>query len=120
MALLALKPKIAKYKTAKYSFEFSYTIKNKWTHIQSMLVYYRQKPTFELWSFFQRRRNHILKGATIKGKNMLPIGGIFFHFKVARMMKVNNLKGHFIEKPSNLDAAKIKCFTIFYVATQSS
>ena len=51
---------------------------------------------------------------------MLPIGGIFFHFKVAHMMKENNFSGHLIEKPSNFNAAKIKCFTIFYVATQSS
>ena len=34
---------------------------------------------------FQRRGNHILKEATIEGKNMFPIGNIFFPLKVARM-----------------------------------
>ena len=32
---------------------------------------------------FKRRGNNVLKGATIKGKNMLPIGSIFFPLKVA-------------------------------------
>ena len=32
---------------------------------------------------FQHSGNHDLKGATIKGKNMLPIGSIFFPLKVA-------------------------------------
>ena len=42
----------------------------------------------------QRRGNHFLKGATIKGKNMLPIGSIFFHLKVAPMRIEKSFKGH--------------------------
>ena len=42
---------------------------------------------------FQRRGNVILKGTTIKGKNMLP-GSIFFPLKVALMRIENNFKGH--------------------------
>ena len=38
--------------------------------------------------------NHILKGATIKGKNMLPIGSIFFPLKIAPMRIDDNIKGH--------------------------
>ena len=34
---------------------------------------YCLKPTFECLSLFQRRSHCVLKGATIKGKNMLPI-----------------------------------------------
>ena len=34
---------------------------------------------------FQRRENHVLKGATVKGKNMLPIGSILYPLKVAPM-----------------------------------
>ena len=33
------------------------------------------------------------KGAIIKGKNMLPIGSIFFPLKVAPMRKENNFEG---------------------------
>ena len=32
---------------------------------------------------FQHRGNNVLKGATVKGKNMLPIGSIFSPLKVA-------------------------------------
>ena len=39
---------------------------------------------------FQRRGNHLLKGNTIKGKNMLPIGSILFPLKVAPMRIDNN------------------------------
>ena len=42
---------------------------------------------------FQGRGNNILKGATIKGKNMLPIGSIFLPLKVVHMRIVNDLKG---------------------------
>ena len=41
---------------------------------------------------FQRRGNHILKGTTIKGKNMQ--GSIFFLLKVVRIRIENNFKGH--------------------------
>ena len=34
------------------------------------------------------------KGATIKGKNMLRIGSIFFPLKVAPMRIENNFKGY--------------------------
>ena len=43
---------------------------------------------------FQPRRKHILKGASIKGKNMLPMGSIFFPLIVAPMRMDNNFKGH--------------------------
>ena len=39
---------------------------------------------------FQPRENHVLKVATIQGKNMLPIGSIFFPLKVAPMRMDNN------------------------------
>ena len=42
---------------------------------------------------FPRRENHVLKEATIKGNNMLPIGSIFFPFRVASMIIENNFKG---------------------------
>ena len=43
---------------------------------------------------FQRRGNLVLKGATIKGKNMLPIGSIFFPLRVTliRIEKLEDLK----------------------------
>ena len=43
---------------------------------------------------FQGGGNHILKGATIKGNNMLPIGSKFFPLKVAHIRIDNNFKGH--------------------------
>ena len=46
----------------------------------------------------QGRENQFLKGATIKGKNMLPMGRIFFPLKVASMRKENNFKGNKNEK----------------------
>ena len=55
-----------------------------------MLVYASAKSTFERYGIF----NHLLKGATIKGKNMLPIGSIFFSLKVAHMRIGDKLKGH--------------------------
>ena len=83
MALFAVKTKSPKYETAKNIFEFSYTLSNKWTNTNSMLVSVSSKTTFERQSMFQRSENDVLKGATIKGKNMLPIGSIFFPLKVA-------------------------------------
>ena len=65
------------------------------THL-SMLYLDHQKSTFEQKSMFQRRGNHHLKGATIKGKNMLPIGSRFFPLKVAPMRIDTNFKGHSI------------------------
>ena len=44
---------------------------------------------------FHRRGNHVLKGATIKRKNMLLIGSIFRPLKVAHMMievSLNDIK----------------------------
>ena len=43
---------------------------------------------------FQRRENHALKGATINGKNMLPIRSIFFPLKVTPIRIDNNFIGH--------------------------
>ena len=40
---------------------------------------------FEWLSMCQSNGNHVLKGATIKGKNLLPMGSIFFPLKVAPM-----------------------------------
>ena len=75
---------------------------------------------------FQCRGNygHVLKGATIKGKNMLPIGSIFFPLKVAPMrIVIITLKDiefrielklcQYVSllKSPNFDATNIKCFT---------
>ena len=46
-----------------------------------------------MWSMFQHRGNHILKGATSKGKNMLPKGSIFFPLKVAPVRTEKTLNG---------------------------
>ena len=56
-----------------------------------MLVSISSKSIFERESMFQRRGHHILKGTTIKGKNMPPTGGIFFPLKVALIRIDNNL-----------------------------
>ena len=42
----------------------------------------------------QRRGNCVLKGATIKGKNMLTIGIIFLPLKITHIRIDNNFKGH--------------------------
>ena len=57
-------------------------------------------PAFEQKSnsIFQRQGNHVFKGATIEGKNMLPIGSIFFPLRVAPVRIENNFKGPSIEK----------------------
>ena len=61
---------------------WSSVTKYKWTQALIMLVYtsvsVSSNPFFERLSMFQRSRNHLLKGATIKGKNMLPIGAYSF------------------------------------------
>ena len=91
-----------KYETAKYSFEFSYTISNKWTHILSKLASVSSK-TY-IWTVeFHRRGNHVYY--------MLPIGSIFFPLKVARMRLVNNFEGHSVEKWPKLNYANISVFT---------
>ena len=59
---------------------------------------------------FQGRGNHVLKGATIKGKNMLPIGSISFPLRVAPMRIENNFKGHKIEKLPKLNYANMSVF----------
>ena len=38
----------------------------------------------------QCKGNQVLKGATIKGKNMLSMGSIFFQIRVAPMRIENN------------------------------
>ena len=66
------------------------------SHISSTVVCwypYHQNTTFQL------RGNHVLKGATIKGKHMLPMGSIFFPLKAAPMRIDNTFKRHYIEKP---------------------
>ena len=42
-------------------------------------------------------------GVTIKGKNMLPIGSIFFPLRVALMRIETHFKGHQIEKLPKLN-----------------
>ena len=62
---------------------------------------------------FQFRGNHVLKGATIKGKNLLPVGSIFFPLKVAPTQIGNNFKGHLIEKlPKLNDTNKSHCLSL--------
>ena len=51
---------------------------------------------------FQCRGNHILKGATIIGTNMLPMGSIFFPLKVGPM-RIDN-------KPPKLNYANMSVF----------
>ena len=48
----------------------------------------------------------MLKGATIKGKNMLHIGSIFFPLKVVPMRIENSFKEHKIEKPPKLNCIR--------------
>ena len=62
LALLAVSTKIAKI----YSFEFSYTISNKWTHIIEIVGICIQR-VIVCFSV----KNHFVKGTTIKGKNIL-------------------------------------------------
>ena len=61
---------------------------------------------------FQRRGKHVLKWATkyatIKGKNMLSCGDIFFDLKEATM--IITLKGHLIERPPKLSCAKMSVY----------
>ena len=47
---------------------------------------------------FQSQGKHVLKVATIREKNMLPIGSIFFPLIVAPMRVENNLKGIKLKK----------------------
>ena len=73
----------------------------------SMLVSISSKPTFEQWSLFQCRGNHVSKGATIKEKNL---GRVFFSLKVAPMRIQSNFKGHWIEKLPKLNYANMSVF----------
>ena len=75
---------------SRISFEFSYTISNKWTRILSKLVSVLSKT----YSGSQHRGNYVLKGATLKGKNMLLMGSIFFPLIVAPIRVENKFKGH--------------------------
>ena len=50
------------------------------------------------------------KGQTFKGKNMLPIGSIFFPVKVAPMIINNNFKGHEIEKQLKLNGTNMSVY----------
>ena len=43
---------------------------------------------------------------------MLPIGSIVFLLRVAPIKIANNFKGHYIEKPPNLNFTKCQCFKI--------
>ena len=52
----------------------------------------------------------VSKGATVKQKNMLPIGSIFFSLKVAAIRKEKKFKGHKIEIPPKLKYANMSAF----------
>ena len=52
----------------------------------------------------------MLKGATIKGKNMLPVESILFPKKVASVKYENNFKGPYIEKPPKLYYTNMSVF----------
>ena len=65
-------------------------------------------------NMFQQRGNHTLKGPTVKGKNMLHIGRIFFPLKVAPMRIENIFKGHQVENPPKLNHANMPAF--FFVS----
>ena len=72
----------------KYSFSFSKTISNTLTHIVSMLVSEASKQLLNEYVLTWRKPH--LKWATVKRKNMLPIGSIFFPLKVAPMTIENS------------------------------
>ena len=74
-----------KYETANYSFEIGYTIRNTCTHILSTSVL--------MIAYVSTSSKPRLKWATIKGKNMLPIGSVFTPLKVALMTIKITLKG---------------------------
>ena len=41
---------------------------------------------------FQRNEIHVLKGPTVIGKNMIPIGSIFFPLKVAPIKQIYKIR----------------------------
>ena len=67
---------LPKYETVEYSFEFSYSVRNKLIYTLSLLMSASSKSIFEPESVFQQRGNHVLKGTTYKGKNKLPMATI--------------------------------------------
>ena len=71
-----------------------YTVSN--SHISMFISIV--KTIFEWYSMLQGRGNQILKGATIKGKNMLPM----------RIEK--KIKGHYIKKSLKLDYTNMSVF----------
>ena len=61
-----------------------------------------KKQLLEGWRVCFNAEETTFKRASIKRKNMLPIGSIFFPLKVDPMRIDNNYIGHWIEKPPNL------------------
>ena len=100
------KQKLPKYEAAKYSFELSYTISNKWTHIFSVLVSVLFNQLLNRRVCFNVEETMSFKRATVIGKNMLPLGSIFFPLRVAPMRK-DFFKGHQIEKLPKLNYVNI-------------
>ena len=76
-----------------------------------MLVSVLSKLAFERLSMFYRRVHLVLKGSTIKGKNILPKGSILFPLRVApwRIDKYS-FKCIKLEKNPKLDYANTPVF----------
>ena len=60
---------------------------------------------------FQHGGSHNLKDTTIKGKNMLLIGSIFFPLKVVPVRIDNNFEGHLIGKTAKKNFGKCSKIT---------
>ena len=117
LALLAVKTKSPKFETAKYSFEFRYTISNKWTHTLSMMVSVSSKTPFENYSMFQHRG----MGSIFFPLNVSPMR--IENIKIEKQPKLNYLNMSFFFKSPNFDAGNIEWFTVrFYpdIITNSS
>ena len=67
------------------SFEFSYTISNKWTETLNMSVSISSKQLLKIRVCFNIEETISLKGLLLKQKNMLHIGSVFFPLKVDPM-----------------------------------
>ena len=94
-----------KYEKAKYSFEFSYTISNKWTHILSMLVH-----------LYLYRQNQLLKGRVCfkscyyLRKEYATLREHILSFKITPMILDNNFKGYSIDKPPKLNYSNMSVY----------
>ena len=64
---------------------------------------------------FQRKGNHVLKVATIKGTNMLPIGLYFISSIGWHLENRNYSKGHKITKPPKTNNANMPVFLHYLI-----